>query len=87
MDFKLKNYMEKAVEDKYNEIINQTDFCKCEVCKADAIAIALNHLPLKYIVCDGYNVAKLNMIKIKFDEEIYNELTKAFEIVSKEPHH
>ena len=45
-----KNYMEDAVEATLDEILEWKDTCRCERCRSDVKALALNHLPPKYVV-------------------------------------
>lgn len=86
---KLYNYMEgvviRAIEstiEKYPEV------CKCQKCKLDIAAIALNNLPPRYIVTEkGELFTKVDGMDIQFDVDILKEVTKAIEVVSKKPRH
>ena len=42
--------MEDVVALLLDELIKDKDICKCEHCRLDMMAIALNKLPPKYIV-------------------------------------
>lgn len=46
----LVNLMENAVLDKYDTVMSRFNCCKCDRCKKDIIALALNKLPPKYAV-------------------------------------
>lgn len=46
----LVNLMETAVLDKYDSVTARFHCCKCDRCKKDVLALALNRLPPKYAV-------------------------------------
>lgn len=46
----LVNLMENLVLDKYDSVMARFNCCKCDRCKKDIIALALNKLPPKYAV-------------------------------------
>lgn len=48
----LKNVMEELVFEKLEEIMTKLGSCKCQICRMDSAAYALNHLPPKYVVSD-----------------------------------
>ncbi|RKD34582.1 late competence development ComFB family protein [Thermohalobacter berrensis] len=86
---KLHNYMEIVVHKKVEEIIEkQEGICKCEKCKLDVTAIALNNLPPKYVVTyKGEVYAKINELKNQFETDIIREIVKAIKIVADNPRH
>lgn len=45
----LVNMMEHYVDERLNELLDQFDCCKCEICLEDMKAFALNRLPAKYV--------------------------------------
>ena len=85
----LQNTMEKAVFNTIDKVLNKRDdLCKCEKCKLDMIAIALNNLPVKYVVTErGHLFSKVNEMEIQFETDIIKEIVKAINTVSKSPHH
>lgn len=85
----LHNTMEKAVFNLIDKILDKRDdLCKCEKCRLDIIAIALNNLPAKYVVTEkGQLFSKVNEMEIQFGADIIKEIVKAIETVSKSPHH
>lgn len=85
----LQNTMEKAVFSIIDKVLDKKeDVCKCEKCKLDIIAIALNNLPSKYVVTEkGQLYSKVNEMEIQFGADIIKELVKAIETVSKSPQH
>ena len=84
----LKNYMEDVVLSIMDEVIGNMEICKCEKCKMDIAAIALNNLPPKYVVTDkGELYSKVNFLKGQFNADVILEITKAAMIVKRLAHH
>jgi competence protein ComFB len=85
----LVNYMEKLVFGKLDETLkDRTDLCKCEQCRLDMAAIALNTLSPRYIVTDrGKLYAKLDMMETQFAVDIIISINKAAQIVKDHPRH
>ncbi|QQY80601.1 competence protein ComFB [Keratinibaculum paraultunense] len=85
----LKNLKEKQVMDVIDKILkNRDDVCKCNKCKLDIAAIALNNLKPKYVVTEkGSLYAKSNILDYQYDVDLIKEVTKAIEIVKEKPRH
>jgi len=85
----LHNYMEDAVKKSLDKmIVKYTDICKCDKCKLDISAIALNNLPPRYIVTEqGKLFTKVEEMEPQYEVDVTRELAKAIQIVSKSPHH
>lgn len=85
----LSNYMEEAVDRTVDEILSpRDDVCKCERCKLDIKALALNHLPPKYVVTDkGYIYTKVNELESQFKADITVAVTNAMKIIRRNPRH
>ncbi len=83
------NYMEDIVEDTLEKLLSEReDVCKCERCKLDIIALALNRLPPKYVVTQkGRIYTKLAELELQLKADVVKEITKAIEIVKKNPQH
>ncbi len=83
-----KNYMEDAVEAELDDVLELADACKCERCRMDIKALALNHLPPKYVVTDkGYVYTKVNELAAQFRTDITVAITNALKVVSRNPRH
>lgn len=84
-----KNYMEEAVERTIEEILaRRDDVCKCDRCKMDIKALALNHLPPKYVVTDrGYVYTKVNELESQFKADMTVAATNALKVVRDNPRH
>lgn len=89
MAIQMVNYMEECVENLTDSILNKyPEVCRCERCRADIMAIALNNLPTKYVVTQkGEKFAKLTSLQNQFDVDIMTEITKAVEIVKNNKRH
>jgi len=86
--YKLKNYMEELVSAKTDELLKFMDMCKCEKCRLDIIAIALNELPTKYVVSEkGELYTKLNELEQQFEIDVETAIVKAAATVSRNPKH
>ncbi|MDE6181767.1 MAG: late competence development ComFB family protein [Eubacteriales bacterium] len=84
----IKNYTEVLVANKLDELIAKSGVCDCERCKADITAIALNKLSPKYVVsAKGECYAKLSLFENQFAIDVISTITKAIDIVSKNPRH
>lgn len=86
--YKLRNYMEELVAQKTDDILKSIDICKCEKCRLDVIALALNNLPAKYVVTEkGELYTKLNEFEQQFGINVDTAIIKAAASVSKSPKH
>ncbi|MDY6795551.1 MAG: late competence development ComFB family protein [Actinomycetota bacterium] len=85
----LRNYMEEVVESTMDEILStREDVCDCERCRMDIKALALNHLPPKYVVTErGYVYTKVNELESQFKADVVVAVTNALKIVRKNPRH
>jgi competence protein ComFB len=85
----LVNLMEKEVPYVVNKVLNEMDdVCKCDKCKLDIIAIALNNLKSHYVVSEkGEVFSKINNMSYQFNSDVVVAVTKAIEIVKKNPKH
>lgn len=84
----LKNYMEEIVFNHMDDILKDVDMCKCDTCRLDIAAKALNQLPPKYFVSKkGEVYSKINNLKIQFEVDVISAITRAAELVRKNPRH
>jgi len=80
--------MEDIVLNNLNLLLEKEDMCKCEKCRLDIMALALNRLPSKYVVTQkGHVYAKLAELELQLKADVIRELTRAIEIVKKNPQH
>lgn len=86
--FQYLNVMEHIVKNAVSEYMDKFDVCNCDRCTADVTALALSHLPPKYIVADNSTASPLlNFYSTRFSQQVVVELTKACSTVKENPHH
>ncbi|HPL52759.1 MAG TPA: late competence development ComFB family protein [Bacillota bacterium] len=86
--YKLKNHMEEFVLNKTDEILKLMNICKCEKCRLDIAALALNELPSKYVVTEqGELYARAMELEQQFDVDVETAIIKAAVVVSRSPRH
>ena len=85
----IHNYMEEAVKEVLDDILSQReDVCKCDICRSDMMALALNRLPSKYVATQkGRVYTKLEEINVQFKTDIIKEVARAVEHVKDKPRH
>ena len=87
-DFGIKNYMEEVVNFQIDDVLKIMDVCRCDKCRLDMTAIALNDLPPKYVVTEkGELYSKVNNLINQFDVDVCSAIAKAAIIVGKNPRH
>lgn len=83
----LINLMEETVMDKINQLLPNTDYCKCENCRMDMAAYALNRLPAQYVhSIKGKVLYRFTSSQVQRDIEVTVAVSQAIEIVGKSPH-
>jgi competence protein ComFB len=85
----IRNFMEDMVKNVLDELLEgKEDICKCEKCRLDIMAIALNNIKPKYVVTvKGRVYAKLSELEVQFRADVIRELAKAFNMVKGKPQH
>ncbi len=82
------NVMQVLVEEKALKYVQMFGLCECDQCMADVKALALNHLPPKYVVMrQGDVIPKLTFYEGKYGSDIIAQLLNACRIVKEHPHH
>ena len=80
--------MEDIVSHKLEDLLKLMNLCKCEKCRLDIMAIALNDLPPKYVVTDkGELYIKIRELEQQFEVDVETAIVKAAMFVSKNPKH
>lgn len=86
--YRIKNCMEDFVLQMVEGVTANMKVCRCEKCKLDIVALALNDLPARYIVSEkGEIYTKLEMLRQQFEVDIVSAITRAAEIVAAHPRH
>jgi len=85
----MKNYMETIVEKNLaSQLSKRPDICRCERCRMDIMAMALNKLPSKYVVTDkGSIYARIEEMEFQINADVTREVFKAIEAVNKNKRH
>ncbi len=88
MEYRLKNHMEDIVTKAVDCYIAQTDMCRCEKCRLDVMALALNRLAPVYVVTDkGDLFASIDSTYVQNQVNAEIAVLKAIELVRNSPKH
>jgi competence protein ComFB len=85
---KLRNLMEDAVAYAIVDLHKSCDFCSCEQCRLDILALALNQLPPRYVVTDlGDTYSRADMLETQKEVDILGAVLNAVNVVRQHPRH
>jgi competence protein ComFB len=80
--------MEEVVFNQMKNVLSDIKMCKCDKCRLDVAAIALNELPPKYVVTErGVLFSKIDALKQQFEIGVTAAIIRAALIVRKSPWH
>lgn len=85
----VKNYMELYVWDMLDRVLEKRqDVCKCDICRYDIVALALNDLPPRYVVSEqGETYTKAKTLEQQFMIDVIAKITQAATVVAQHPRH
>lgn len=84
----LVNINEEFVKQKTRETIRELGGCDCDICFANACALALNDLTPHYVTTKtGAKISEITSMKLCNQTEIIVAVTKAVQKVMEHPHH
>jgi competence protein ComFB len=84
----LENTVEKLVIQKVDDMIKDIDMCRCEKCRLNACAIALNALPPHYVTTTkGALLIGIQASDYGYQANVTVEVMKALMVVKDRPHH
>lgn len=87
-DIKIANLSELLVEELMQDVMKKLNVCDCSLCKADIMALTLNHVPQKYVTTEeGKQFMQLNMYRKQYETDIMSSLTRACVRVKGSPRH
>lgn len=88
-DMKVVNIVEKMVFDAMEEVLeHKPDICKCDKCRADIVAYALNRLQPRYVASEkGGTMAKAAYLEKTIQVALLVAVTEAVEQISTHPRH
>ncbi|MGN0554190.1 MAG: late competence development ComFB family protein [Oscillospiraceae bacterium] len=82
------NIMEEIISEKLDLQLKDCDCCKCNDCRHDMLAYALNIVPPKYVnSAKGELFGRINSTKLQNSVDIDIAIAKAISIVSASPNH
>ncbi len=82
------NVLEEVVKDRIDRLIEGIDMCRCDRCRYDACAIALNSLAPKYVTTNkGALLTQVGYINLDHRTEIDVQVLKALKLVREKPRH
>jgi competence protein ComFB len=85
---KITNCMEISVEECLDKLLEESNGCKCEKCRYDMMAIALNNLKPYYVTTHlGEVITKIKNMEQQSEANIVVEVTKAIKKVHMSPKH
>ena len=83
----LINLMEETVLNKIDQLLPGTDYCKCEHCRMEMAAYALNRLPAQYVQSmKGKVLYRFASNQVEKDIEVTVAVSKAIQVVGQSPH-
>ncbi len=84
----LINVMEESVLNKIDQLWKNTNYCKCQQCRLDIAAFALNRLPARYVhSVEGVLIHKFDTSTAQTDAEITACVYNAMVRVGENPKH
>lgn len=86
---KVKNYMEDVIDQYLPTVLqNYPNLCYCPRCSTDIKALALNHLPPKYVATDiGEVYTRVNELSCQFEADALKAIVDAIQVVATKPRH
>jgi len=89
-EMELRNLTEKLVWQRLDEVLKEqgAEYCACEQCRLDIVALSLNQLPPRYVVTQrGETFSKADILEIQRYVDVVAAVTKAANMVRRSPHH
>ncbi|MBU1108060.1 MAG: late competence development ComFB family protein [Candidatus Riflebacteria bacterium] len=84
----LVNKMENAVKQMAEQMMLDSNVCKCSRCLLDVLAMALNTLPPKYVVTNiGNAVTSVDLDSSQWKANVTMAICNAINIVKGRPRH
>ena len=88
MSLNYHNLMEDVVLQCMDLVLRANEGCRCDICKSDMAAYALNHLPPRYVVSDtGRMMTKLKSYESQFHTDVITALSEAAKLDHAHPRH
>jgi len=85
---RMKNFMEEVVFSYIDNLVKESPYCTCPICKMDIAAYVLNRLPPKYVVTEkGEVYSKISQLQQQFEVDVTIAVMKAIKVVGMNPRH
>ena len=82
------NVMEVLVDERLERYVHMFGLCSCPRCLADARALALTHLPAKYVVLPASAATPMvSLYRAKFESMVISQVIQACKTVMETPRH
>lgn len=82
------NMAEELVDLFLDDCIAKSDMCRCNRCRADVRAFALNQLPSNYVVTKmGYVYSRLQSMAPQNQADVVTAIIKGINLVHERPRH
>ncbi len=86
--YHLKNSNEEMVAELTTQLMAETDMCRCEKCRLDVMAIALNQLAPCYVVSiKGGLLANIESTTVQMQADGLSAVLHGINIVKQTPKH
>lgn len=84
----LRNLMEEVVNHFLGDVWANEKMCKCDQCRLDVLAKALNNLPPRYLVTDqGRAFSMADFLDLQNNVDVLTALSVAMRVVRENPRH
>ena len=85
----LRNVMEDLAWELLDQVLDQDPAaCRCDACRHDIMALALNQLPPRYAVREtGHLYSRAALLDIQCRADVYRALAQALLVVKAAPRH
>lgn len=84
--YKIQNVSEDMIDMFLEDCLNATDMCRCDRCRADVKAYALNAFPPHYVVTDfGDALTRAMALSNQFQADIITAIMQGVMVVKNSP--
>ena len=88
MRIEYHNLMEDVVLHYVDDMLAADGGCRCDACRSDVIAYALNQLPPRYVATDrGRMLSELESYESQFNTDIIAAISGGIRLVRQHPRH
>lgn len=81
------NIAEISIAEKIDDVINRMNVCKCDLCRKDIMALALNNAPARYVAEENVPSILVSQYDNECGREVVAALVKACIKIKTQPRH